>query len=119
KLARVADVHWIPLASFDSLRDVLAAERRLNDILDVLDRESVARDGMAVDANVGKVPLRDALGVDTAGAGHLLDDALDLLSEPLNDIQVCTENLDADRRFDARQQHVQTISNRLRPDVRE
>ena len=79
----------------------------------------MARDRVTVDLNVREISLRDALRVDAACAGQRLQRALELLAEPLNFVQVRSENLDADRRLDAGQQHIEPIADRLRPDIRE
>ena len=81
--------------------------------------QSVPRDGVAIDADVGEIPLRDALGVHAARAGDVLQRALDVAANPLNLVQIRSQDLDADRRLDACEQHVEPIANRLRPDVRE
>jgi hypothetical protein len=116
---RSSDVYRVPFAAFHGLRHVRAAERRLDDVLDVLDRQAVARDCLAIDLDVGEVALSDPLSVDAPRAGHLPQDAFDLLADSLDDVEVCPDNLDANRRLDAGRQHVQPITDWLRPDVRE
>src|SRR6185436_9646235 len=82
------------------------------------DGESVTRDRLAIDANVGEVPLRDPLRVDAARAGDALQDLLDLLADALNGVEVGPQDLDANGSLDTREQHIQPVSNGLRPDVR-
>ena len=86
---------------------------------DVLDRQAVSRDRLTIDSDVGEVALRHALRVDAARAGHPLQVRSIASPEALDAVEIGAEHLDADRRLDAGQQHVQPVADRLRPDVRE
>ena len=56
----------------------------------------MTRDRLPVDANVGEIALVDALGIDATRARDVLQNALDLFPNPLDDRQIGSEDLDAD-----------------------
>src|SRR5439155_23602738 len=94
--ALVPDIDRIALASLDGPRDILSPDRRLDDVLDVADRQPMTSNGLAVGLNVREVALRDALGVDTPRAGNRRQRPLDLLAQSLTPVQILPDNLDAD-----------------------
>src|SRR5207249_11742946 len=106
-----------PLAAFNRTRDVLTTDGGLDHILDVTDREPVTSNRLAVYLNVREVPLRDAPRIHTPRARHRLQRPLDLLANPLDLVEIRSEDLDPDGCFDSCQQHVQSVADRLRPDV--
>src|SRR5204863_9363657 len=97
KIPRVSHVDRVPLTTLDGSRDVLAADRRLDDILHVGDQQPMPRDRLAIDADVGEVALRDRFRIDTPRTGDTLQQTLDLTADALDFIQIRTENLDPDR----------------------
>ena len=87
------------------------------DVLDVLDHDAVARQRRAVGRHVEIVAADAALGVGRRGAGHGLQDLLDLLGELVDLDQIGADHLDADRRPDAGRQHVDARLDRHGPGV--
>ena len=117
QFAAVADVHRVSLQALDGGGDVHAADRGLDHVLHVADGQAVARDRVAVDGEVQIVAAHDALGVDAEGAGDVAHHRLDLLAELLEDVEVGTAELDADRRLDAGGKHVDAGLDRHGPGV--
>src|SRR5262249_54561267 len=80
-VAHVADVEAAAPAAFARLRRGRAADRGLDDVLDVAHGEAVARDGVAADGEVQVGAARRPLGEGTAraldGGEHALDVARD------------------------------------------
>ncbi len=77
-VARVADRDRVALTTLDGRRDVHAAERRLDHFRDVAHAQAVTRGGVAVDVDVEVEAAGEAFGERAAGAGHVLDRALDV-----------------------------------------
>ena len=77
EVALVADVDRIALQSLDRLGDVHAADRRLDDVLHIADRQPVAGGGLAVDGVVEVVAADHPFGIGAQGsrdgAHHRLD----------------------------------------------
>jgi hypothetical protein len=71
----------VAFAAFDGGGDHLAAERRADHVLQVADRQAVARQLLAVRLDVEVEAAGDALGEGAGGAGHGLDHGLDLLGQ--------------------------------------
>ena len=61
EVALVADVDGIPLAAFDVLRDILAADAGFDGALNVFDGQAVAGGLQAIDIDVEVEALRDTL----------------------------------------------------------
>ena len=72
-LARKAQVEREALASDDDLADVVAADGGADERLHVVDGETVAGDGLAVDLDVDVAPARQPFGQRRRHAGHGLD----------------------------------------------
>src|SRR5258707_96928 len=75
-------------------RGFVPADGRLGDVLDVTNHQFVTRDGVAIDRDVREVALRHSLCVRASRAWNAFKCALDLSAQPLNFIQIGTENLD-------------------------
>src|SRR5207302_3718435 len=104
--AAVTDVDRVALPALDGHGHVGPAHGRLDYVLHVHDREAVAGDGVATQGEVQVVTLGDALGKGAASAGHHADVLLDLTADAVDLLQIRAKDLDADRRADARGQHV-------------
>ena len=109
----------IALAPLDDLADVVAADGRRDDGLNVGHRQAVAGRGQPVDVDVDVAPARQALGQRRRHAGNVLHGGLDLSGEPVDGRQIGARHLDAHRALDARGQHVDAVADRRHPDVRQ
>ena len=115
--AGVADADGEPLAAFDGRGDRLAAQGRLDDVLNVADVDAVAGRLLAVDVDLQVAFADDLVGEDVDRAGDLLEHGGDLLRDLLDLVQVVAEDLHADHRAHAGGQHVDAVDDRLGPDV--
>ena len=117
QFARVPQVDRIALQPLDRERDVAAADRRLDDVLDVADGQAVAGDLVAVDLEVEIVAADHALGEHAERAGLVAQDGFDPLADLLQDGQVGPGDFDADRGLDPGREHVDARLDRHGPGV--
>src|SRR4029453_8194106 len=82
--------------------------------LDVPDGEAVSRDGVALRHDVHILATGLAFRERAASARHFAKHALERYAHVLDLVEVVAEHLYADRRADARRQHVYASSNRRR-----
>ncbi len=115
--ARVAHGDTVAFATFDGGGHHLAAERRADHVLQLADRQAVARQLLAVRFDVQVEAAGDALGESAGRSRHGLDHRFDLLGQFLHLVETLAEHLDADRRADAGGQHVDARLDRHRPGV--
>ena len=118
-LARIAHVDGEALQALHGLTDVVAADRRGDDAVDVGDVQPVARRGVAVDIDVDVASAAQTLGERGAHARHLLHDALDLGGDTIDLAQIRTRDLHTHRAFDAGREHIDAVADGRHPYVRE
>ena len=98
---RIADIDREALQALDRLADILAADGERDDLLNVRECEAEACCADSIDAHLDIASTLDTLGIRGPRAGDLPDGRFDLTTDFLDDFQVGTRNLDADRALDA------------------
>src|SRR5436189_118013 len=106
QVARITEVDAIALAALDRGGHRIAAKRGGNYVLHIADHQTVARKGVAVWRDVEVVAANNALRVGARRAGDGLHHLFDFARNAFHLAKVGAEDLDADRRADARRQHV-------------
>ena len=117
QIARVTQVDRVPLATFDGGGNRLAANSRHDDVLDVVDGETVPRNRFAPRCDVHEIAASDALGENAARARHIAKNALDAFADTLDFVEVGSKDLHADRCANSRGEHVDAILDRHCPGV--
>ena len=105
QLAREAHPHRKPGRTLHGARRPLSPDRRLDDLLNVLDQHAVPRRRRAVDDALEVRFADDAVGDDVDGAGDLAQDSLHLEADALDLAQVRAEDLDSHHRAESRLEH--------------
>ncbi len=113
----VADAHRETVAALDGGCDDLAAQRHLDGVLDVADRQAVAGRLRPVDLDFQIAFAHDRLGDHVLGPLDRLEGLLNFLAHAVDGRQVRPEDAHADLRLDAGAEHVDAVRDRLRPDV--
>src|SRR5205823_10983585 len=98
EIPSVAHLDRVALPAFDGGGDLLAPQRETDHLLRVTGRQAVARESIGVGPDVQIAPAERTLGVDTGGAGERREHAFDILADPLNGLEVGTEDLHRQRR---------------------
>ena len=119
QVARISHVDREPLPPLDRRRHGLAAERRRDGVLNVLDHDAVARERGSVRRHFEIVAANAALRVGRRCSRHGFENLLDLLGELIDLNQIGADHLDADRRADAGRQHVDAGLDRHCPSIRD
>ena len=117
EVAVVPDIHWIPLATLDVLGDHFAADSRTDRLLHISDSQTIASRLCAVHFDVEIKTLRNAFGKNGAHLRNCREDLLYLRANLLNPLQVWPLNLQAERRFDPRQFHIEAVFDRHGPSI--
>src|SRR5689334_13994973 len=97
--------------NFDRRRDLLSAQRDLDDVLDVLDLHPVPRRLLAFDRNLEIVLADDLVGECVDRAGDLLQHGSDLVGQFLDHLGRVAGDLDPDHRPHAGGEHVDFFFN--------
>src|SRR5439155_18668944 len=92
-------------APFHGGRDVFAADRAFDDVVDVTDLQSIARGGFAVYIEIEEIAADLALGERTPRVGHISQFALDLHRELLNFAKIRPENFYAEHAAETGGEH--------------
>ena len=117
EVAGIADAHRKTFAAFDGRGDGLTAQRDFDDVLNVADIDAIAGRLFAVDVDFQIAFTDDLVGKDVHGTANSLEHLGDLFGHALNLIEIVAVHLDANHRAHARGEHVDSVDDRLRPDV--
>ena len=109
----VADVDAESVAPLDRRRDGHAAQRGLDDLVDVVDLKTVSGELLAVRNDVQIEPTDRAFEDHAAGPRNRVHDALERLADVLDLLKVGAVDLDSDGSAYARREHVDAVPNRL------
>src|SRR5215471_236309 len=115
----VADINWIPLATFDIFRDHGAADTGTDRLLHIGNGQAVTGGLLTVHFDVDVKPLRDAFCEDGANVGKGRKGLLDLRARLLDSFECGPLNLHAEWRFDSGEFHIQAVFDRHGPGIRE
>src|SRR5216117_1485328 len=88
EIAGVAHLYGVALAALDGRGDLLPAERQADHLLRVARGESIAGEGIRIRPDVQVAPPKRPLGVYARRARERRERALDILTDPLNDLEV-------------------------------
>src|SRR5713101_8461948 len=119
EVAAIPDIHWIPLAALDVLRDHFAADSRSDRLLHVSNSQTVAGRFRTVHFDVEIKTLRNALRKNGAHLRNRREDLLYLRANLLDALQIRPLNLQAEGSFDSCQFHIETVLDRHGPSVGE
>ena len=114
-VTRIAHEDREAAAALDRRRNHLPSRRRLERVLNLHDRESIARRGIAVDGEIQIGATGRPLGVDAARPWQVLQGVLDIETDLFDRRIVGAVDLDADFRPHSGRQHVQAVADGLRP----
>src|SRR5260370_29967880 len=118
-LRRVAYGHGEAPPPFDCCSDVVFADGGLNHVLNRTHVDAVAGRGFRVGTDVEIQTACDLLWINVACTFHGTYHIGDFACLSFEDSQIGAEDFDANLRPDSRRQHVDTIDDRLRPDIRD
>ena len=119
QLAGIANADRVACEPLDRLPDRRATDRAGHDLLHIGDVEAVARSSGAIDHDVDIAPAGQPLGERRTHARNGLGHGFDFLGDGVDLREARARYLDADRAFDARCQHVDTIADRRDPEIGE
>src|SRR5437867_5818497 len=88
QFSRIANVDRVALPALDGGGNVLAADRRHDYTLDVVDGQAVARDFRTIQIKVDEVTSRNAFAIDAARSRNPLNDSFELLTDRLNLVEI-------------------------------
>src|SRR5581483_11590312 len=113
----ITDPDWESLTTLDRCRHRLPANGGFDHILRICNADSVSRNCFTVyfDFDVGSAS--NAFSVQINSTGNFAQHPLNLFRLLLNDFQVRSEDLHSDLCANASREHVDSISNWLRPNV--
>src|SRR6516165_10831896 len=113
----VADIDRIPLAALDIFRDHGAADTGTDRLLHTGNGQAVTGGLLAVHFNVDVKSLRHAFCEDGANVGKGREGLLDLRARLLDSFERGPLNLQAERRFDSGEFHIQAVFDRHGPGI--
>ena len=116
--AAAPDDDRMPLAALDRVADHLAGQGRLDHSLTSPTLTPSRGGPLAVEADLDIRLAADRVGHHVDGPAQRLDHPGDLFRAADDVVEVPAQHADADRRVDARRQHVDPVLDRHRPDVR-
>ena len=119
QFARITDRHIKALTAFDRGGDHLPAQRNRNNLEQITDRQSIARQRQTIGFNIQVIAAGNALGIGAGGTRHCFHHGFDLPGNCFDLIQIATKHFDADRCADAGRQHVGAVLDRHGPGVRD
>ena len=117
KRTRIPHADSKPLAPPQHITSIHTTDRGFQRALHRVHRQPVPRARLAIHSHVEISSAHRAFGKHTARTLHRRQQRFDLTPDPVQCIEVWTEELDADGRLDPGRQHVEAVANRHRPHV--
>ena len=117
KIPGIPNLDRVALAPLDRGRHLVAAERHGQHLLRIGRGEPVSRQGLRVGPDVEIPAAERPLRVNAGGTAELRERTFNIVPDPLNHLQVGSEDLDAERGTYAGREHVGAILDRHGPAV--